>query len=44
MDKKIKKENKKSFAIYVSSSKTLKEDIEKSMRENYKALKYLSDK
>ena len=44
MDKKGNKENKKSFATYVTSSKILKEDIEKSMKENYKALKYLSDK
>ncbi len=44
MDKKGNKENKKSFAVYVISPKTLKEDIEKSMKENYKALKYLSDK
>ena len=44
MDKKINKENKKSFAVYATSAKTLKEDIEKSMKENYKALKYLSDK
>lgn len=44
MDKKPNQKIKKSFAVYATSTKTLKEDIEKSMKENYKALKYLSDK